>query len=728
MKKQLNIRYLLFAIFLYTNAIAQSTATIAGQVTAAGTGVSLVGVNISLVGTFYGAATDRGGNFVIEELPPGSYTLLVSMIGYRNVTLDDIIVGAGETRVLAVAMDSDVLEAPQIVVSTTRFEQDIMEAPISVSVLGLRQILDKAAISLEEVVKYEPGVTSIKGQLNIRGASGYTLGAGSRSLLLLDGVPLLGSAAGNIVWTIVPSSEIERVEIMKSAGSALYGSSAMGGVLNIITRNAPATPESRLRIRLGRYSQPRFDQWQWRDDPGFAYTVEISHAHPFGTHSGWIRLQRNSTPGFTELNWLDAWNLTGKLKFNFSTRYTASLYGNYYSEKKGLESVWKSPAAPFEAPAISADDRGVGQKFNLNGFFNYVYSPTVVIKAKAAWYDVWWRNYGTNTDFSREQKYFSELQWATNWSSILSTNAGVALEHGRIDARIYGLHNSMMVAAYLHARQKVGHWMFSLGARNEQYYVDGEYLDGTLTPSLAANWRRYDWLSLRSSVGGGFRVPTIAEMFSRSQLNVFRVEPNPDLKTETSISFESGGTMVLSGSVFDQVRLDGAVFVNRFYRLIEPEVDSLGIIHFENITDARIVGQELSISAVLPDNRGLIEIAYTHLDPVILSSAGEVIDTLSYRYRHNLQNTLTLDFGAIAATMEYRYASCLEKTEVFDTNPLTGQDRRVPLHIVNIGLARNIDEWEVLLRIENLFQYYYVELERNMATERLITFSLYRTF
>ena len=108
--------------------------------------------------------------------------------------------------------------------------------------------------------------------------------------------------------------------------------------------------------------------------------------------------------------------------------------------------------------------------------------------------------------------------------------------------------------------------------------------------------------------------------------------------------------------------------------------------------------------------------------------SGNVIDTLSYRYRHNLQNTLTLNFGAIAATVEYRYASSLEKTEVFNTNPLTGQDRRVPLHIVNIGLARNVKEWEVLLRVENLFQYYYVELERNMASERLITFSLYRTF
>ena len=61
--------------------------------------------------------------------------------------------------------------------------------------------------------------------------------------MLIDGIPLLGSAAGNISWSVIPTSEIERVEIVKSGGSAMYGSSAMGGVLNIITRNAAIEPE-----------------------------------------------------------------------------------------------------------------------------------------------------------------------------------------------------------------------------------------------------------------------------------------------------------------------------------------------------------------------------------------------------------------------------------------------------------------------------------------------------
>ncbi|PJA54118.1 MAG: TonB-dependent receptor, partial [Candidatus Marinimicrobia bacterium CG_4_9_14_3_um_filter_48_9] len=102
----------------------------------------------------------------------------------------------------------------------------------------------------------------MNGQLNIRGASGYTLGTGSRSLVLLDGIPMLGSAAGNVTWEIVPTSEIEQVEIVKAGGSALYGSSAMGGVLNIITRSGTYRPETRVRLKSGVYSNPGYDQWQ----------------------------------------------------------------------------------------------------------------------------------------------------------------------------------------------------------------------------------------------------------------------------------------------------------------------------------------------------------------------------------------------------------------------------------------------------------------------------------
>ena len=72
------------------------------------------------------------------------------------------------------------------------------------------------------------------------------------------------------------------MEIVKSGGSAMYGSSAMGGVLNIITRNAPIEPETRIRLKAGVYSKPKYEQWEWRDNLGLFNTLEVSHSRPIG--------------------------------------------------------------------------------------------------------------------------------------------------------------------------------------------------------------------------------------------------------------------------------------------------------------------------------------------------------------------------------------------------------------------------------------------------------------
>jgi iron complex outermembrane receptor protein len=714
---------------------SQPLGSLTGIVVDDATGEPLVGVNILIENTFRGTATDQAGKFWLTDLSPGTYTLVVSMIGYRKEVLSGIAVTDAAPPPLEIRLVRDVLASPQVVVTATRKVQDIMEAPVSVAVVTPRRIREKAAVSLEEVLYYEAGVNIIKNQLNIRGASGYTLGAGSRSLLLLDGVPLLGSAAGNITWAVVPTSEISQVEIVKSGGSTLYGSSAMGGVLNIITRNAPARPETRLRSKVGRYSQPRYRQWRWRNHPGWFSITELTHARPFGEHSFWLRFQHRKDDGYTELNWREAVNLTGKVKLNFGRRYSASLYGNFLADRGGLESQWKSAADPFEAPLGSERDLIEGTKLNLNGFFNFIYSPTVVMRARGALYDVWWRNHGSNTDFSRETKAFGEYQVETNWSRSFNTTTGLALQQAWIHARIFGEHTSLSLAAYGLAQQRLGRALtLSFGGRYESYLVDGDLLNNRFASQVAVNYNPYRFLSLRGSVGSGFRNPTIAEMYSQSQLNVFKVEPNPELEPEVSLSAEVGATVRWSGTGggsgtgsgwLTALQLDGALFRTDFENLIEPAPDRSGIIHFENLVRARISGAEVGLRAAFFGNRITGTVAYTYLDPLELDPRQQVIDTLSYRHRHHLVTTGTVSWRGWSATVEYRYASKIEQTELFQEDPRTGRDRRVPLHLWNVSLGYRRAGIEVLLRIENLFQYYYVELERNMGEERnlALTFS-----
>jgi iron complex outermembrane receptor protein len=505
----------------------------------------------------------------------------------------------------------------------------------------------------------------------------------------------------------------------------------MGGVMNIITRNAPLEPKTTIRMKVGGYSQPRYSQWKWRDSPGYFHAVEITHGRTFSTHNGWIRMQRFSTDGYSQLDWEDAYNLTGKIKLNINSKLNASFYGNYYTEEVGLASQWKSSADPFVAPPGDENDHAKGYKFHANGSMNIIIAPDLIIKSKSGYYDVKWHNYGrTNRDNSREKKGFTEIQISKNLSNISNLSSGLSFQIADINARLFGKHSSQSYAGYILFQQKL--WTslsVSLNGRMEYFLVDNEALDQTFAPQFALNWNPTELMALRASIGKGFRVPTIAELYTRSQLNIFRVEPNPDLRSETSLAYELGGTLKSPKyGPFSNLTLEGALFRTHFKNLIEPLPDVNGIIHFENITNAIITGTELSLNTGIFSELFRLSVSYTWLDPVQVNSSGSVVDTLSYRYRHQLVSTLSFRWGVVNGGVEYRNASRIEKVELFQENLFTEADKRVPIHVWNVFLGVRMNQWEAIFRLDNIFQYYYVELERNLGEERNFSFTLSKTF
>jgi iron complex outermembrane receptor protein len=353
------------------------------------------------------------------------------------------------------------------------------------------------------------------------------------------------------------------------------------------------------------------------------------------------------------------------------------------------------------------------------------------MKLKLGYFDVEWQNDGrTNNDYSHETKGFGEYQISKNWTNKLSTVGGITTQYAKIDAEIFGNHHSNSYAAYFLTQGNfINNFTLSVGSRWEGYWVDNDILDQTIAPQIALNWNKDGVIAFRTSYGKGFRVPTIAELFSNSQLNIFKVEPNPNLIAETSDAFEIGSSIILGNFGFiSLLKFDGAIFSNRYKNLIEPLPDDNGIIHFENITDAKINGAELGVNIGVISNNIILSTAYTWLDPVAIDDSGNTIDTLSYRFRHNFISTISGYWKQLSATLEYRYASRIGSVQLFEENPLTGSDIRVPIHLWNVGFGYTLKGWETRLRIENMFQYYYVELERNMGEERKISVNISKSF
>ncbi|MDP6777789.1 MAG: TonB-dependent receptor plug domain-containing protein, partial [Candidatus Latescibacteria bacterium] len=182
-----------------------------------------------LLGTGLGSITDPDGNYRLSGLPPGSYDVSVSMLGYAPELRRRIQVPPTGSVHLEVGLRPTALDLLALVVSASKRPRSFVDAPTSVSLISSEDLESHNAISLDESLDTVPGVHMVSGQVNVRGSSGYSRGTGSRVLLLIDGFPALSADNGEVKWDAIPMDQIQRVEVIKGAGSALYGTGALGG-------------------------------------------------------------------------------------------------------------------------------------------------------------------------------------------------------------------------------------------------------------------------------------------------------------------------------------------------------------------------------------------------------------------------------------------------------------------------------------------------------------------
>jgi iron complex outermembrane receptor protein len=178
----------------------------------------LVGVSIIADNTSF-AQSDATGKFTLE-LTPGRHTIKATYVGYNTFT-DTITINAETTAVFKIRMVPLAKELKMVVVSASKFERNISEETVSINILKPSLIQNTNSITMDEAVNRVPGVNIIDGQANIRGGSGYSYGAGSRVLVLVDDLPQLTADAGDVKWEFLPVENLEQVEIIKGAASTL---------------------------------------------------------------------------------------------------------------------------------------------------------------------------------------------------------------------------------------------------------------------------------------------------------------------------------------------------------------------------------------------------------------------------------------------------------------------------------------------------------------------------
>ena len=214
----------------------RSDANIVGHVIDDVTGKHVPYVNITLKGTTIGTTTDESGHYFLKNLPEGTFTMEVSTLGYKSVSRE-VELKRGKTREENFTIEEDLIALDGVVVSANRNETSRRMAPTLINVIDTRLFETTTSPTLAEGLNFQPGVRVENNcqncgfqQVRINGLEGpYTQ-------ILIDSRPIFSALSGVYGLEQIPANMVERVEVMRGGGSALFGSSAIAGTINIITK------------------------------------------------------------------------------------------------------------------------------------------------------------------------------------------------------------------------------------------------------------------------------------------------------------------------------------------------------------------------------------------------------------------------------------------------------------------------------------------------------------
>lgn len=211
-------------------------ANLLGHVINSKTGEHVAYVSVFLKGTTIGAATDETGHFHIANCPEGTFTVVVRGIGFKQ-TEREATFERNKTIELDFQLEPDAIALGQVVVTATQHATSRMETPVVVDVIGSEQLEAASAVNLAEGLRLQTGVCVANTCQNC-GANEVRMNGlgGAYSQILIDSRPVNNALASLYLLEQLPTAMIDQIEVMRGGGSALYGSNAIGGVINVITK------------------------------------------------------------------------------------------------------------------------------------------------------------------------------------------------------------------------------------------------------------------------------------------------------------------------------------------------------------------------------------------------------------------------------------------------------------------------------------------------------------
>ena len=682
-------------------------------------------VEVRDLGTDRATTTDANGRYRLT-VAAGTAVLRIGSFGFRFV-VDTVALAAGDSLERDYRLQPAVVELQPTIVTAAKHSQLLDQAVTSVALVSDTDLARRAVSAVDEAVNLAPGVLFLSGQVNIRGSSGFVEGLGSRVLLLVDGVPANQGDRGGIDWDMVPVADIDHVEVVKGAGSALYGSAALGGVVNLITHDIPVGFHGRLRATGGMYANPPYQTWQFRDYTGGLGGLDATGSYGTETLRGSLTVGGRHSDGYREQDRSNQWETAGRAEWLPApgTRVTAS--GAWTSHQYEVFPTWCVPGAcdtrgqAFQPFMIDTSGRGSYTRSNkgyLAATVERTSSPAFAWQARGSWLRTHFTDLNPD-DWGVANRLGAEVRGLLHAGGADDRVLTVGLEgaHTGITSDIFGDsgrvgdHTEVELAPYGEVEQRVGRVRVTAGARLDYVSVDDSERTAVVSPRIGAvlptafgTWR--------ASVGRGFRAPTLAERYVTTRALGFDVVPNPGLHPETAWSFEVGN----AAPVGSWGRLDAALFWTEARQLIEPAfivVDTTPEIQIQNVSRARLRGLDASLT-ITPLPSLSTTLSYLYLDSRDLTR-----DTvLSFRPRHLLTLSADYRWRSLSAGADFRYTSRIERIELEE---FFGRDPRVAARVLDLRAGWEQGALSARLLVTNALNYIYNFVPRTLEPVRTIS-------
>ncbi|RKN83627.1 TonB-dependent receptor [Ulvibacterium marinum] len=580
---------------LCTLCVYGQKAVLTGSVSSNGEAVPLV--NVYLENTILGTSTDEMGSYTLKNIPPGNYTLRATVIGYLPFT-KQVSLSANENKIFRITLTPSSEQLDEMVVTGTLKPVSRLESPVPVEVYSPTFLKKNPTASIFEALQNVNGVrpqincnVCNTGDIHINGLEGpYTL-------VLIDGMPIVSGLGTVYGLSGIPNSLIDQIEIVKGPASSLYGSEAVGGLINVITKNTLEAPDF--------FADGFATGWG-------EYNLDVGAKIEFGTKTDMllgINYFNYDTPvdnngdNFTDLTLQDRISIFQKWNFRRPENRILSLAGRFfYEDRWGGEMQW--------TPEFRGGDEIYGEsiytrRWEVLGKYQLPFKEKLLLSFS---YNDHNQNsvYGDIPYLADQRIGFSQLTWdkAVGKHDLLF---GSAIRYNYYD-------DNTPATANLRNNEPDEVFIPSLFAQDEiqlaqkhnlllglRYDYDSRH-GNILTPRAAYKWKLGDNDILRFNTGTGFRVVNLFTEDHAALTGAREVIIAEELRPERSVNFNLNYMKKIYADNGTFVGLDASVFYTYFSNVILPDYDTdPNQIIYDNL-DGKSVSQGISanVDVVFP--------------------------------------------------------------------------------------------------------------------------------